>query len=109
MAKIMLAINGAEDTTEEQEELIEDLVRLFERCINLVLVKNATYGNAWRQQGYQGNLARILSKTARLKEMLWGEHEKPGLHESVEDTARDLINLTAFFLLNRQVENKWGR
>ena len=96
-------------TTEEQAELIEDLVRLFERCLNLVLEKNERYGNAWQAQGWYGNLSRILSKAARLKAMLWREHEKPGMNETVEDTALDLINLTSFFLLNRATDNKFGR
>lgn len=108
MSKIVLVATGGYQNDEDSEEFLEDLVRLFERCLNMIVEKNERYGNAWRQQGWQGNLARILSKTARLKAMCWGEHEKPGFGETVEDTGFDLINITSFFLLNRANDNKWG-
>ena len=71
--------------------------------------KDVQYGEAWREQGWRGNLARILSKAARLRAMLWRKDPVEGAEESVEDTLLDLINLAIFMLLNRRSENEWGR
>ena len=69
------------------------------------------YGQAWREQGWMGNAARIMSKGARLKGLIWRETPQvmeQAAYESIEDTAMDSINLNAFFLLNRRTSNKWG-
>lgn len=83
----------------------------FLRVLAIIRKKNAMYGDAWRQQGYMGNLARILSKAARLKAVMW-RSDPPPLSaqegETVLDTARDLIALAAFFIINYEQENGWG-
>lgn len=105
---IVLSWESSEGSERHDPDFVDDFVRVMEHCLNLVLEKTEGYGEAWRQQGWMGNLARIGSKTARLQSMLWGKHEKPGFGERVEDTALDLINLTVFFLLNRARDNQWG-
>lgn len=88
---------------------IEAMVAEFEKAINLVAVKSEGYGDAWRVQGWMGNLARIMSKVARLRTMLWRtEDAGQSGDEAVEDTALDLVNLSVFFLLNRRHQNRWG-
>jgi hypothetical protein len=82
-----------------------------------IVRKSEGYGNAWQRQGWLGNLARILSKTARLDNMLW--REKPWMdtggeeaaeeQESVLETAVDLGALCAFFVSNVEAGNRWGR
>ena len=81
----------------------------------LIIKKSAAYGNAWERQGYMGNLARVLSKAARLENMVWQDYtpenegqEEPG-GESVLDTLQDLAALTAFFVANLDGGNRWGR
>lgn len=80
------------------------------------------YGNAWQEQGYMGNLARILSKASRLKNMLWRDQEDgPDTPttgdqwsadvdgETVLDTLYDLSALCALAIANIEEGNRWGR
>lgn len=86
-----------------------------EAVTELVRQKDAAYGGAWQKQGYMGNLARIMSKTERLKNMLWQDDqfgpEPPvgGWDESVLDTLKDLMALCAFMGANIEDGNRWGR
>lgn len=82
---------------------------VMEDALNLIAEKSKGYGDAWRDQGWMGNLARIQSKTSRLRNMLWQDHETGVKEESVEDTLLDLLNLSAFMMVNRWNANKWGR
>lgn len=90
---------------------VQGVAAYFEECTDLVRIKNPEYGEAWRAQGYMGNLSRVLSKAARLKAMLWRDEgddppDKPT--ESIQDTLRDLANLTAFMHQNFEDGNRWG-
>jgi hypothetical protein len=87
---------------------LEAFVHVLEGATNLFWNKNRLYGDAWRSQGYMGNLARIMSKVSRLKNMLWGDEEMNDAKEPVEDTFYDMINLSVFSLLNRGQGNRWG-
>jgi hypothetical protein len=84
------------------------MLEVFGQCITLQRRKALTYGDAFRSQGYMGNVARVLSKVARLKNMVWRDWSIEDTEETIEDTAFDLINLAAFFILNRRDRNKWG-
>lgn len=87
-----------------------DAARVMAGALGTIAAKNADYGGAWQAQGWMGNLARIMSKTARLKNMLW--RDDPGLRNSdepVTDTLVDLINLCVFALLNMRRSNRWGQ
>lgn len=76
----------------------------------LVRAKDQAYGGAWRKQGYMGNLARIMSKTARLEAMLWSDNAIPeAVDEAVTDTLKDLMALAAFMAANIEDGNQWGR
>ena len=81
----------------------------------LVRVKDAAYGGAWQKQGYIGNLARILSKADRLKNICWQDESgtpEPAastLDENVLDTLKDLMALAAFMAANIEDGNRWGR
>lgn len=86
----------------------EQIANEADKVLQLVLKKNVSYGDAWRRQGWMGNLGRILSKSARLQNMLWGDLNFRDDKEPVEETARDLIALCIFFLLNRGQQNRWG-
>lgn len=87
---------------------IEAFVGQLERVVQIVWDKNKQYGDAWREQGWMGNVARILSKSARIKNMLWADFVLSDANESVEDTLQDLVALSVFCLLNRGQENRWG-
>lgn len=93
---------------------VQDVSAYYAECTELVREKNKTYSDAWKRQGYMGNLSRIMSKAARLQAMLWRDAEdgppvpERELTESIEDTLRDLANLTAFMTLNYTEGNRWG-
>lgn len=78
-----------------------------------LLTEKQAYGDAWKRQGYMGNLARILSKAARLENMVWRDINDPNIQEdqteSVQDTLLDLSALCALMLANLEEGNRWGR
>lgn len=96
------------DSLEEGAPTTSAMLDIFIKCLQLQQRKASTYGEAFRSQGYMGNVARVLSKVSRLKKMLWSDVVVSDSDETVEDTARDLINLAVFFLINREDRNKWG-
>lgn len=85
-----------------------------EHVRKLIVRKSAGYRNAWERQGYMGNLGRVLSKSARLENMMWrdpGDEEfgtGTALDESVLDTLWDLGALCAFTVANIEEGNRWG-
>lgn len=82
----------------------------------IIVDKSMAYGDAWERQGWMGNLARVMSKTSRLQNMLWrstpwlgtGDGESQEETEQVRDTAADLAALCAFLVANIDEENRWG-
>lgn len=105
---ITITVNGLDPAVEGASQL-EAMAHQMEKALQLAEAKSAGYGDAWRQQGWMGNLARIFSKTSRLKNLLWQTSAKEVHDEAVEDTALDMINLCVFFLLNRGADNRWGK
>jgi hypothetical protein len=85
-------------------------------AVQALLKTKQAYGNAWREQGYMGNLARIMSKASRLRNMLWrdgtwvgtGGEESAEEKESAVDTLLDLSALCALMAANLEDENRWG-
>lgn len=86
------------------------MLEIFSKCITLQRGKTRTYGDAFRSQGYMGNVARVLSKASRLKKMLWNDfgQQLEDVEETTYDTLLDLINLACFVIINREDGNKWG-
>lgn len=106
----MLRLN-IEDGVEEDAENYDTqrrLLAVFEKCLQLQEKKASAYGEAWRDQGYVGNLARVLSKVSRIRYMMWRDHEIESAEETRIDTFTDLINIAAFAILNLQDRNRWG-
>ena len=92
----------------------EAFVAHSDAVLEIVRKKDAAYGGAWQRQGYMGNLARIMSKTERLKNMMWRDDAlsddlPEGHDESVMDTLHDLMALAAFMASNLEEGNRWGR
>jgi hypothetical protein len=100
-------INGLEPGMEGFETQ-QRLAAIFEKCLDLQVRKASTYGDAFRSQGYMGNVARVLSKASRLKKMVWRDWPIEDSEEPVMDTVHDLINLAGFFIINYSDRNKWG-
>lgn len=91
-------------------DTIGQMSRVFDEAIRIASQKNQDYADAWREQGWRGNLARILSKSARLKNMLWRRDSSflNGGQETVRETALDQINTLAFFIINLDDGREWG-
>lgn len=91
----------------------ETMVANFFRDVEkLVALKDEHYGAAWRRQGYMGNLARILAKADRLRNMAWRDEQQHvaelGGEETACDTVRDMAALCAMFEANLLSGNRWG-
>jgi hypothetical protein len=84
--------------------------RVFDEAVSLFEAKNADYGDAWRHQGWRGNLGRIFEKTERLRTLLWrGDvHQLVTLDEDARQTAVDMLNTLAFFIINWDDRREWG-
>jgi hypothetical protein len=85
------------------EEIFAEAARLFE-------TKNLTYQDSWRTQGWRGNLSRILEKAGRLRAMLWrgGNVLLNGSKEHPRETLLDIINTSAFLIINMDDGVEWG-
>ncbi len=76
-----------------------------------ILRKSVGYGDAWERQGYMGNVARVLSKQSRIRNMCWTDSEGTAVDpddEDVLDTLIDLGALCAFAVANIEEGNRWG-
>lgn len=106
--KLVLLYDDEDEAKTEGAFAAQAVANLYAEAFNLFVKKNVSYGGAWQQQGYMGNVARILSKASRLKNMLWCNYPRNDTDESVEDTALDMMNIAVFFILNFRRGNKWG-
>lgn len=104
---IELFLPQAMEGTEGVQTLIA-LASVYQEALTVAHSKNLAYGDAWRRQGWMGNLARMMSKMARLKNLCWRDHSMEFADESVSDSALDMVNITSFFIVNRSESNKWG-
>jgi hypothetical protein len=99
-------------SNEAAGEAVSAFTAHADAVLALVREKDKAYGGAWQKQGYMGNLARILSKAERLKNMCWTDSEGITVDpddESVMDTLHDLMALCAFMASNIEEGNRWGR
>jgi len=66
--------------------------------IDLVLKKNADYGDAWQRQGLAGALVRLTDKFFRLETLADGR-EALVVNEAIEDTLMDVVGYGLLGLL----------
>lgn len=100
-----VAVELAEPTMSEGEVAF---VAYAEAVQTLIRVKDRRYKGAWQRQGYMGNMARVLSKSARLEAMVWKDGGIPEDPESALDTLKDMMALCAFMAANIEDGNRWG-
>ena len=74
--------------------------------VNLVLRKNADYGDAWQRQGLNGALVRLADKLYRVENLADG-HERLVQDENVRETLVDAIGYALLGILYMQ-ENGMG-
>lgn len=84
------------------EEVFAEAARLFE-------LKNRSYGDSWREQGWRGNVSRILEKAKRVRNMVWRDRVLlNGSSEHPRETMLDMINTLAFAIINMDDGVEWG-
>lgn len=96
--------------TSANENTLYQMRQVFNEALALAEKKNTDYGDAWRDQGWRGNLSRILEKTKRLRTLLWkdGSVIPEVASEGSRETALDIINTACFFILNHDARVEWG-
>lgn len=84
--------------------------RVLDEAMRVMSEKNSSYQDAWQEQGWRGNLARIMSKVSRLRNMLWRNNVSllNGDKEHPRETLLDVINCCVFAILNLDDEREWG-
>ena len=99
----ILELAGLEDTdtNREQMNVFLDAMQIFE-------LRNAKYGDLWKEYGWRGNLLHIQSKAARVRKVWWDDPAGGRADLSDLDDARDLLNYTAFFIRNVEAGNELG-
>lgn len=99
-------------TLDNPPSTMQGLMVFFDGCVELAGQKDAAYGGAWRRQGYMGNLARLMSKADRLRNMLWTNdpdgYRRDEYGETIQDTLKDMANLAGFMHRNYEDGNQWG-
>jgi hypothetical protein len=109
MPIVIEKVTGVKTHLEEGYKTQQDLLAIMERLLNLQERKAQNYGEAWRSQGYTGNVARVLSKVGRLKNMLWRDNPIEDAAETVVDTLEDLCLIAMFAIINYKEKNRWGK
>lgn len=75
----------------------ESLEKEASDIVDLLLAKNADYGDAWQKHGLAGVLIRISDKSLRLENL--NGREAVVVDEAVEDTLRDIAGYALLGLL----------
>ena len=83
---------------------------VYARAIEVFDRKNADYGDAWRRNGWRGNLSRIFEKAERVRNLAWRPDPRvPAVgDEQVLETLQDMLNTTAFAIINLIEEVEYG-
>lgn len=91
------------NSREQVWDVFAEAIQLFDR-------KNEDYGDAWRQNGWRGNLSRIFEKSARVRNLLWrSDPRTPAVgDEAAIETLRDMLNTIAFAIINLREEVEYG-
>jgi hypothetical protein len=83
---------------------------VFAKAMETFDKKNADYGDAWKTNGWRGNLSRIFEKVQRVRNLAWRPDPRvPAVgDEQVLETLQDLLNTTAFAIINMIEEREYG-
>lgn len=82
----------------------ESLEREMADVIDLLLRKNADYGDAWQKHGVAGVLVRISDKALRLQNL--SGREALVVDEKIEDTLRDIAGYAFLGLLKEHERSR---
>lgn len=83
---------------------------VFAKAMETFDQKNADYGDAWRRNGWRGNLSRVFEKADRVRNLAWRPDPRvPAVgDEQVLETLQDMLNTTAFAIINLIEEVEYG-
>lgn len=82
----------------------DNLEQAANSVIDLVLAKNADYGDAWRKFGVAGVMVRINDKGMRLETLSDGRKALV-LDEAIMDTVKDICGYTLLAILELESGN----
>jgi hypothetical protein len=105
-ARSIIALTSLGD--DSNNDNIEQMAVLLE-VFKLYVQRSEQHGQTWKELGALNNLARLVTKTNRLKHQFWDKHEvlRAEFPEAVEvegsptedlDDALDAINYLVFFI-----------
>jgi hypothetical protein len=94
-------------TSDNSREQVWDV---YAKAIRVFDQKNADYGDAWRRNGWRGNLSRVFEKNERVRNLLWcSDPRTPAVgDETAVETLRDMLNTLAFAIINLEDGVEWG-
>lgn len=78
----------------------DDIKRIFDNSLSVMLEKNSQRGDCWRNSGLLGQFIEIHSMYFRLRNLIWEigppilEHEYNNWEEQVRNALEDLRNFT---------------
>lgn len=78
----------------------QELESILDEVIEIILRKNADYGDAWQRHGVAGVLVRLSDKSLRLQNL--EGREALVVDESVTDTLIDIVGYAALGLLHQR-------
>lgn len=89
---------------------MDQVYAIFNQSLETLRDKNEDYGDAWRFQGWRGNLPRIFEKANRVRNLLWRSDPMLPMvtKEQAVDTLRDMLNTIAFAIVNIEEGVEWG-
>lgn len=83
-------------------------VRLFTRCLQVMSLKDKTYGSSWEKPelGHRSNFVSIFHKMSRLKNLIWEEFvESPPHRAKILETLQDTLNYMMFYAKSLESEH----
>jgi hypothetical protein len=82
--------------------ILQEAAELFE-------MKNSSYKDSWRDQGWRGNISRLLEKSKRVRSLLWRPSVlMNGSKEHPRETLLDIINTCVFAIINIDDSVEYG-
>lgn len=82
---------------------------IYAEASRLFAIKNASYQDSWRDQGWRGNVSRVLEKAKRIRSLLWRQSVLlNGSKEHPRETLMDIMNTCAFAIINMDDGVEWG-
>lgn len=82
---------------------------VLQEAADLFAMKNASYQDSWRDQGWRGNVSRVLEKCKRIRALLWRQSVLlNGSKEHPRETLLDIVNTCVFAIINMDDGVEWG-